>query len=498
MSENGLASLWEEEKLPEFPALSGDCAADTAVVGGGLCGLLCAYELMKSGIKNIVILEARRICSGTTAHTTGKITSQHRLIYRRLIEGLGLRAARDYAHISEEAIARYGQIVKAEKIDCDFTPCDAFLYAVTDEEAKKLKEEAEAAKRLAIDASIVRECELPFPITAALRFPGQARFHPLKFAHGIVDALTRGGVHIFENSRALALEDGVTVTRDGRLYAKRTILCTHYPFVNLRGLYFTKMIQNRSYVLALEGPPALQNMYLGSADSGYSFRSQQSSGGPPLLLLGGCGHKTGHETGVSHYRNLEKTARRLYPECSVKYRWSAQDCMTADGIPYAGRYRQMDGNIYLACGFNKWGMTGCMASARILARLIASGEEESSVFSPSRSDFSFQSPEIFRQAGDTVSNFLKGYFSVPSKSLPQLQPGEGGVVDYSGSKIGALRDEEGSLHAVETVCPHMHCPLKWNPEEKTWDCPCHGSRFDADGKVLEGPAVHSLARRGPT
>ncbi|HAH77891.1 MAG TPA: FAD-dependent oxidoreductase [Ruminococcaceae bacterium] len=491
------SSPWQEVELPEFPALSGDCAADAAVVGGGLCGLLCAYELLRAGVKNIVILEARRVCSGTTAHTTGKITSQHRLIYRRLLDGVGPRGALDYARASEGAVARYREIIEAEKIDCDFTPCDAFLYALTSEDAQKLEEEAGAAGRLGIDARVVKECELPFPVAAALQFPRQARFHPLKFARGLLDVLRREGVRIYENSRAVALEDGVTVTRDGRVYAKSTVLCTHYPFVNLRGLYFSRIVQSRSYVLALEGPPPLRGMYLGCAEDGYSFRSCRAADGKDLLLLGGCGHKTGHETEAAHYEKLEETARRLFPGCTVKYRWSAQDCMTNDGIPYAGRYRQMEGNIYLACGFNKWGMTGSMAAARVVARLIASGGEETSVFSPLRSSFSLQAPEFFRQAGDTAVNFLKGYFSVPGRELSQLLPGEGGVVDYSGAKIGAWRDEEGGLHAVDPVCPHMHCPLRWNGEEKTWDCPCHGSRFDADGKVLESPAVHPLSRRGP-
>ncbi len=496
MEESGSRSLWQTEKAPEFPKFSGRCAAHVVIVGGGLCGLLCAYELLRGGEGDIVVLEARRICGGTTAHTTGKITALHGLCYRHLISGAGEEAAREYAEANRGAIERYREIVEREGINCDFTPCSAYVYALDDAGAERVREEAAAARRLSLDAKVVRDCELPFPIRAAVTLEDQARFHPLKFCYRLAAVLRRAGVKIYENSGAVDLEDGTVYLRDGSVHGRSVVLCTRYPYANFRGLYFARIVQRRSYVAALTGAPALDGMYLDCAEGGGSFRSAAWEG-KNLLLFGRFDHKSGHEAEVRHYELLEQEAKRLYPSCGVAFRWSAQDCETADGLPYIGRYRQMRGNVYLATGFRKWGMTGSMVAARRISRMILSKKEEASVFSPGRSDFSMQAAAVAREAGDTAANFLQGYFAVPPRSLSELENGQGGLAEYGGGKIGAYRDEDGGLHGVNPVCPHMGCPLRWNPEERTWDCPCHGSRFDLAGKVMEGPACRGLDRRGP-
>jgi glycine/D-amino acid oxidase-like deaminating enzyme/nitrite reductase/ring-hydroxylating ferredoxin subunit len=495
LEDKRLGSLWQTEKCPEFPQFTGESAAQAVILGGGLCGLLCAYELLQNGVKDIVLLEARKLCSGTTARTTAKITAQHGLIYHKLIRGAGFQRAKQYADANRQAISRYREIIEKEKIDCDFIPCEAYLFARDREGAQKIYEEAKAARRLSLDADVVTECELPFRIQAALRFPGQARFHPLKFAYGLAEILRRNGVRIYQGSEALALDDGVVYTRDGNLYGKNILICTHYPFMNQRGLYFSHIVQSVSYTAALEGPQKLNGMYLDCAPGGDSFRSQPWQG-KDLLLLGRFDHKTGHETAVPHFRLLEEEAQKLYPGSTVRFLWSAQDCMTGDCIPYIGRYRQLKGNVFLAAGFNKWGMTGCMAAAGILSRMVTGGKE-TPVFSPRRSDLRMQAPALLRGARDTAASFLKDYFAPPGKNLSSLKNGEGALAEYRGSKIGAYRDEEGSLHGVNPVCAHMHCPLQWNPEEHTWDCPCHGSRYDKDGKVIENPACHPLEHKGP-
>ncbi|MCI1956642.1 MAG: FAD-dependent oxidoreductase [Oscillospiraceae bacterium] len=496
MDETEFMSLWQTEKRPEFPRFRGDETAQAVVVGGGICGLLCAYELLQNGVKDIVLLEARKICGGATGHTTGKITSQHGLIYRKLTDGLGRERAEEYARRNEEAIGRFRKIVETEKIDCDFIPCSAYLYALTDDGVRRLEAEADAAQHLSVDARIVHDCEIPLPVRAALCFPNQARFHPLKFAYRLAEILRERGVRIFEDSLAIALEDNTVVTREGRVYGKNVVLCTHYPFTNFKGMYYTRIVQSRSYVLALENARKLDGMYLDCEQGGCSFRSQPREGGD-ILLFSMFDHKTGHETGAPHYRRMEEEAKKLYPESAVRFRWSAQDCMTNDGIPYIGRYRQQGNSVYLASGFNKWGMTGSMAAADLISGLIVSGGDDCTVFSPSRSDFSMQAPVMFREIGDVVANFTKGYLEPPGRSLSELKNGEGGLAEYQGAKIGAYRDEEGALHGVNPVCPHMHCPLRWNPEERTWDCPCHGSRFDETGKVMENPASRPLEQRGP-
>ncbi|QAT50767.1 FAD-dependent oxidoreductase [Caproiciproducens sp. NJN-50] len=498
MEEHRFQSCWQTVKPPEFPRLNGDCNADAVIVGGGLCGLLCAYELLRKGVRDIVILEAGKILNGTTAGTTGKITSQHGLIYAALEKGMGTKAAWQYAKANEEAVSRFVQIVRTESIDCDFVPCDAYLYACTPEGAQRVKEEAEAARRLSIEASFTERCEeLPFPTLGAVRFSGQAKFHPMKFACRLAEILRDRGVKIYENTPAVALDDNRILTGTGHVYGKSVLLCSHYPFTNLKGFYFARIVQNRSYLAALRGAPELAGMYLDCEDAGLSFRSARVDG-EDLLLLGWGAHKTGHETDVSHFEKLEEEAKKLYPASSVACRWSAQDCETNDGIPLIGRYRQFGDRVYLATGFRKWGMTGSMAAANLLSDLIVSGKSEvADVFSPKRVDLGMQAGKFFREAADTAENFLRGYTEIPKGGVAELKDGEGGIVEFDGAKIGAYRDEDGNLHGVKPFCTHMRCPLRWNPEEHTWDCPCHGSRFDADGNVLGNPAFLPLEKRGP-
>lgn len=497
MEENRFRSCWQTESPPEFPMLDGDLNAEAVVVGGGLCGLLCAYELERRGLRDIVLLEAGRLLNGTTARTTGKVTSQHGLIYRALEQGWSTGAARRYAQANEEAIRRMAEIARTENIACDWIPCDAYVYALTPEGGEQARREAETASRLSIDASFVTECELPFPVEGAVRFGGQARFHPMKFACGLAAVLRKRGVKIFEHTPASALDDNVVLTGKGKVYGKNILICSHYPFTNLRGLYFARIVQSRSYAVALRGAPPLQGMYVDCEDKGLSFRSAEIKG-ESLLLLGGDSHKTGHETEEKHYEKLEQQAQKLFPGSSVAYRWSAQDCVTTDRLPFVGRYSQFGRSVFLATGFNKWGMTGSMAAAAVLADLITQGKSSyEDIFSPGRPTVSLQSGSFVQEAADTAANFCMGYAEVPRGGVAELKNGEGGIVEFNGAKIGAYRDEEGTLHCIRPVCAHLRCPLRWNPEEKTWDCPCHGSRFDPDGNVLENPAFLPLEQRGP-
>ena len=498
MEEKQLQSCWQTVQPPEFPRLDSARNADAVVVGGGLCGLLCAYELLRRGVRDIVLLEAGRLLNGTTARTTGKITSQHGLIYAALEKGMGTRAAWQYAHANEEAVSRFEQIIRTEGIDCDFNRCDAFVFACTPEGAERVKEEAETARRLSIDASFTQRCEeLPFPVSGAVRFSGQAKFHPMKFACRLAELLRDRGVKIYENTPAVALDDNRVLTGAGHVYGKHVLICSHYPFTNLKGFYFTRIVQNRSYLAALRNAPELSGMYVDCEEAGLSFRSARIEG-ESLLLLGWGAHKTGHEPDAAHYEKLKEEARKLYPDSAAAYLWSAQDCETNDGIPMIGRYRQFGDRVFVATGFQKWGMTASMAAAGILSDLAVNEKSEAAdVFSPGRADFGMQAGKFFREAADTAANFLRGYTEIPKGGVAELKNGEGGIGEFDGAKIGAYRDEDGSLHGVRPVCTHMRCPLRWNPEEKTWDCPCHGSRFDADGNVLENPAFLPLEKRGP-
>lgn len=254
MEREQFLSCWQEEPKPDFAPLDGDENADAVIVGGGICGLLCAYALLERGVGRIIVLEARKICGGATARTTGKITAQHGLIYQKLISGAGIKSAKEYYEANRRALERYREIIATEKIDCGLTECDAYLYAADEKDVPAIEDEAVAAQMLSADAECVKTCgELPFPVRAAVRFSGQAGFHPLKFACALARILRDRGVQIYEGTTAFSLEDNVVLTGKGRVYGKNVLICSHYPFENLRGFYFAKIVQNRTYLLGLRG-----------------------------------------------------------------------------------------------------------------------------------------------------------------------------------------------------------------------------------------------------
>lgn len=438
------SSIWQKNvKMPEFAPLSGDEKAQVAIIGGGMAGLLTAHFLRERGIRALV-LEAGRICSGQTGRTTAKITSQHNLIYAGLIDRLGEDAAAQYARANEEAIADYARMIEAGRIDCGFTRCDAYLYSQT--ESAPLEQEAAAARRLGIEAEFTRESELPFPIAGALRFGNQARFHPMKFLRAIVD-----GLDIRENTRVLSVEDDRIHTESGDVTAEHIVFASHYPFINAPGFYFARMHQERSYVLALENTWLPAHIHLGVDADGLSFRTAEG-----LLLLGGGSHRTGENTDGGKYDFLRDRARTLFPGHKEVAHWSAQDCVTVDHIPCIGHYARSQPRWYVATGFAKWGMTSSMAAAKIISAMIAGDAPDyAEVFSPQRQVISMDNMKpLMNEAGHAIRNLAK------------VTP--------------APR------------CQHLGCELSWNPDEESWDCPCHGSRYTSEGELLDGPAQSDL------
>lgn len=425
-------SIWTRTAhLPRFKGLEGDLKTDVLVIGGGITGLLCTWMLKQAGV-DCALVEAGRICGGTTGGTTGKITAQHGLLYGKLVRKFGPEAAGLYRRAQEAALERYRTLCR--EIDCDFEERDSFVYSLSGRQA--LEEELEALSRTGAPAVLVREPpSLPFPVAGAVQFPRQAQFHPLKF----LAALAKG-LPIYEHTRVLEWKPGIVRTDRGTIRAEKMIAATHFPFITNHGAYFLKLYQSRSYVLALENAPDVGGMYLGAEKTGLSLRN-----GSGLLLLGGGGHRTGKKGGG--WQALEDAARRYYPEARIVCRWAAQDCMSLDGMPYVGQYGRNTPGLYAASGFNKWGMTGAMAAAVLLTNLVLGREDRyEALLNPARS--------ILR---------------------PQLA-------------VNALEAAVNLLTPAAPRCPHMGCALKYNPREHTWDCPCHGSRFAEDGRVLDGPA----------
>lgn len=440
-------SIWQKNvNLPEFPPLSGDESVPVAIIGGGMAGLLTAHFLRERGVRALV-LESGRICSGQTGRTTAKITSQHDLIYADLIDQLGEDAAARYARANEEAIAEYARLIDEGRIDCDFTRCDAYLYSQA--ESAPLEKEAAAARRLGLPAEFTRDSALPFPIAGAERFRDQAQFHPLKFLRAIVD-----GLDVRENTRVLSVEDDCIHTERGTVRAEHIVFASHYPFINAPGFYFARMHQERSYILALENAWLPKDHYLGIDADGLSFRTAEG-----LLLLGGGSHRTGENPGGGKYDLLRDAARTLLPGSKEVAHWSAQDCVTVDHIPCIGSYARAQPRWYVATGFAKWGMTSTMVSAKIISGMIAGDAPDyAEVFSPQRQVISMDNMKpLMNEAGHVL------------RSLAKVTP--------------APR------------CRHLGCELTWNPDEESWDCPCHGSRYDSDGTLLDGPAQTDLSQK---
>ena len=464
-----MESIWRADaEIRKREALPGEMRVPVVVIGAGLAGILTAYYLKQAGIR-AVVLEADRIGSGQTGNTTAKITSQHNLLYDRLIRTFGHEMAGQYARANESAIGEYERLIREKEIDCDFLGCPACLYSRTEEAL--LRREAEAAESLGIKASFGTDSELPFSVAGVVRFENQARFHPLKFLAAMAEE-----VEVYEQTKVLKTEGMRVETARGCVEAEYIVFAAHFPFHNVPGYYFARMYQERSYVEALAGAETLEGMYLGINREGLSFRSQGD-----LLLLGGGSHRTGvnrggrkdpgdgagsAETwGEGRYGMLLNRAREFYPECREAARWSAQDCMTLDGIPYIGRFSRKKPDWYVAAGFGKWGMTTAMVSARLLTALI-SGKEcpEADIFSPERRFTARAAKELA----------VHGAYTVKGLSKHLLPSGRGKVIPN---------------------CPHMGCRLEWNPDEESYDCPCHGSRFDREGHLLDGPAQTDCKRR---
>lgn len=476
-----MKSVWSEScNFKKRESLNGDIETEVAVIGGGIAGLLTAYLLKKKGI-NVVVIEAEEICSGNTKNTTAKITSQHYLIYDKLIKEFGEDKARQYANANELAIKKYREIIEEEEIKCDFEEKDAYVYTLDNVQA--LENELDAATKLGIKAELLKNIDLPFKVKAALKFYKQGQFNPLKFLEVISEDLT-----IYENTRALEIKEGLVVTDKGMIAAKSIVVATHYPIMNTPGYYFLRMHQERSYVIALENAQDVNGMYIGIDSWNYSFRNYKN-----LLLLGGGAHRTGKNESGGKYEELRRVARKLYPNAKEKYHWSAQDCIPVDEIPYIGQYSTETPNLYVATGFKKWGMTSSMVSAMILSDMISGKKNDfAGIFSPTRFDMSASSKNLKQDVLETAKNFIAQKIYIPSEQVENVETGHGGIIEYKGEKVGVYKDNKGNIFTVTTKCPHLGCELQWNPDELSWDCPCHGSRFDYKGNWIESPAIRDL------
>lgn len=477
-----MESIWSRTtQLPAFPQLQEDLQTDIAVIGGGMAGILIANDLAQKG-REVVVLEAASIASGQTKNTTAKITVSHNLIYDKLITSWGIEKARQYAHANQEAMYRYENLILKNEIDCHYKKLASYLYSVKEKDA--LEKEVDAARRLGLDAVFTDETMLPFEIMGAIKYQQQAQFHPLEFIKGLISSLT-----IYEHTKVIKVEGQTIKTERAKVEARHIVFATHFPFINFPGYYFMRMHQSRSYVLALKHAVQLDGMYLGiDEENSLSLRNYED-----YLLFGGEGHRTGENTVGGKYEELKKTALSFWQGCSLETAWSAQDCMTADGVPYIGRYSSSRPNWYVTTGFGKWGMTLSMVSSMIISDMICGIENPyQEVFSPQRFPEWEAMKNMAMEGMASTKGLVKENFTIPAEKLEELPKEHGGLVEYDGKKAGVYKDAEGEVFVVSTRCPHLGCQLEWNPDEKSWDCPCHGSRFDYKGNLIDNPAQEGI------
>ena len=476
-----MKSVWTESyNIKRRESLDKDIETEVAVVGAGIAGILTAYMLQEKGLK-VVVIERGKILEGNTLNTTAKITIQHDLIYDKLIKEYKEENAKKYVKANTKALEKYKEIINTNKIDCDFEEADAYVYTLDD--VIKIENEYEAAKKLDIDAELVDEIELPFKIAKALKFNKQGQFNPIKFLNYIAEDLT-----IYENTKAIDIKDSVVVTNKGNIKAKHIVVATHFPIINTPGYYFLRMHQDRSYVVAFEKAQNIKGMYIDENKNGYSFRSYKD-----LLIVGGESGRTGsYEKGGSYEKIIEFT-KSLYPSAIEKYRWSAQDCIASDDIPFIGEYSDDMKDVYVATGFKKWGMTSSMAAALIITdKITKTFNDYCDIFSPKRYDVTASIKNTIKDVGYTAYNFIAQRVRIPMEAAEDINKGNGGIVSYNGEKVGVYKDNNGEIYAVSTKCPHLGCELKWNANDLAWDCPCHGSRFDYKGNLLNSPSIKEL------
>ncbi|SFL73375.1 FAD-dependent oxidoreductase [Salibacterium qingdaonense] len=498
-------SYWRDDTdLPSFGKLEEDTAADVVVVGGGITGLTTASLLIKEGL-DVVVLEAGYLLNGTTGRTTAKITAQHGMIYDELIQHMGKTKARLYYESQIEALQFIKQNIKEQQITCDFQTETAYLYAETDQDARTLEKEYEACQSLHIDTEMKDSIPLSINVQSALAMPGQGRFHPLQYVEHLVQEIVKHGGRIYEQTTAVNIarqkhKEAVLTENDCRVTADSIVCCSHFPFYEGTGFYSGRMHADRSYVLAVQTDITYPGgMYLSAGDPVRSLRSA-SMDGKEIVLIGGENHKSGQgRNTLDHYRALQQFAGNLFGRPEILYRWSAQDLTTIDKVPYVGEVTTSRPDVYIASGFNKWGMTNSTCAALLLRDLVLKKENPySELYTPARFYADPSIKHFLKENVDVAKHLIKGKLEMPHASIEGLERDDAAVFMADGQRKGAYKDKDGELFIVDTTCTHMGCEVEWNHGDRTWDCPCHGSRFSCTGEVIEGPAEKPLQKHPHT
>ncbi len=461
-------SIWKKEgqNNRKFRTLEQNIETDVCVIGGGIAGMSVAYYLAKEG-KKVAVLEKDRICSKTSGGTTGKITSQHHLFYNYLIQSQNKDFAKKYLKANEEAIQNIEEIIQTEKIDCDFERKSAFVWTKNLDKLQMIKAEVDSVKSLGKNPKFTNEIEILGKIEGAIEFENQAQFHPVKYVNGLAKSILENGGEIFENTKVVEYQKRdkeFTILAEAggntkQVKAKYVVVCTRYPIFNVPGFYFLKMYQELEYGIAIKTDTKLKGMYVSVEVPTISFRDYEENGENYILIVGN-GHKTGEKTEENGFEVLENFAKTYFPDKEIVYRWNAEDTIGLDKIPYIGEYSEVRENMYVATGFKKWGMTSSNVAANLITdKIMGRKSQYEEIFNSTRLEAIKNHEEM--------KNMLK-------------EVGESVIMPR-------LKGEKGKKY-----CAHLGCEVTWNDVTKTWDCPCHGSRYEPDGKLVEGPSVYDL------
>lgn len=479
-------SLWRAEGRREsFPPLRGQFKTEALVIGAGIVGLCCATLLHEQGVE-VTVIDGSEVADGVTGHTTAKLSSLHGLTYAALVSTFDVDTARAYGEANEWGL----RWIAERGIECALRRKPNYTYAASSDDRADIEAEADAARAAGLPAEFVEDVPLPYPTAGAVRFDDQAEFHPVDFAYGLARELPR----IHEHTHAVALREGQVDTNRGTIAAEHVVVATHFPFPD-RALLFARMHPERSYCVAapLHGPPP-DGMFISASQPTRSIRTHDGH-----LIVGGEGHKVGQGRGPTEarYETLERFAQAHFDVGETAYRWSAQDNMPADGLPFIGRLTPRSRTAWTATGFRKWGLAFAPAAARIVADGIAGRDNSwADTFNPNRVNLTASATDLVKENANVGFHFFADRLTRRAADAPaDLAPGEGRVVSHHGRQVAVSRDDDGTLHRVSARCTHLYCIVNWNDAERSWDCPCHGSRFAQDGSVLQGPAVNPLEPR---
>ncbi len=497
-------SLWiNESRETDYPQLGNNETTDVCIIGGGIVGAVTAYLLAKNGV-DVIVLEKDRLCMGVTANSTAKLTSQHGLFYKYLEQEYGLDFARKYLYSNEEGIKLAEKIISEEKIDCDFEKQSAYVFATNESELDKVKQEVEVVNKIGFNAEYVDNIDIPVEkVLGAIKFPNQAQFNSRKYTIGLFDKVTKLGGKIFENSKVDNIES------DGSIYkirsnnfdvsAKKVVIATHYPIKNFPGMYFSKMYQDKSYAIAVDikdenNTKIIDGMFIQSCDPVISFRTAKYKG-KRLLIVAGSGHKTGQSVGKieDSYVNLENYIKGYFPNSEVKFRWSTEDCVTLDKIPYIGQFSNFLPNVFVATGFKKWGMSTSHIAGKLISDLILGNKNEYiDLYKATRLEPIRNIKEFGNIIKESTYSLFINKIKPSNNQYSNIKLGDGGIIDINGEKVGVYKREDGQVFTIKPYCGHLGCLVSWNNLEKTWDCPCHGSRYDYMGNIITEPTVNNL------